>query len=69
MEKLNHALYGHADRERVRATLYEYVVDRFVAQNGRLGEEPSREQSSLAVGLRDETLELREQSDGSLSPR
>jgi len=69
METLNHALYEHADRESVRDILYEYVVGQFVAQKGRRGRASSREQRSLTVGLRDQTLELRERSGGSQSPR
>jgi hypothetical protein len=69
MDKLNHSLFEFTDRERVQAVLYEYVIDHFVAPNGPRGEVPSRAKNALTVGLRDETFELREQSDKSPSLR
>jgi len=63
METLNHALFEYTGRERVRTMLYEYVMDQFVTQNGGLGGVAGHGQSPSADGLRDQTLESREQPD------
>jgi hypothetical protein len=69
IDELDHSLFESTGRQRVQTMLYEYVVDHFLDQNGRRGEVPSSEQSLSTIDVRDATLELRQQSDSSPSPR